>query len=125
MAPQELIGRYKEYKSKTKNVLHWLIQTASTCCDVATVVRSLASGSKKTNASGGAAACDSAELEIRTDELLELARRICDANPPVDVPEGILLIIEDVIAGRESCSEWYSAQALKGGSRQEGSMPHL
>lgn len=110
MAPQELIGRYKDYKSKTKNFLSWLIRTASTCCDLRTVVRSLASGGKKTNMP----AHEDSELEVRTEELLELARRIAEAVASVDVAEGILLIIEDVIVGRESCSEWYSSQALEG-----------
>lgn len=113
MAPQELVSRYKEYKSKTRGLLYWLTRTASTCCDLTTVLSSLASKSK----SDAVQADNTGELEIRADELLALAEKIASADPPVEVPEGVLLIIRDIIAGREGCAEWYSAQALVGGSK--------
>lgn len=92
--------------------MHWLTQTARTCCDLTTVVRSL-----NQNAASTKTAQANGELEIRPHELLNLANEIASADPPVDVPEGIILITQDVIAGREGCAEWYSAQALEGGSK--------
>ena len=113
MAPKELIGRYKLYKSKTKGLLYWLTKTAGGCCELKTVIKSLAAnGTSKTKG-------EIARLEIRTAELVKLAEIISKADPPVEVPEGVILIVQDVIKGREECAEWYSAQALEGGGKVE------
>lgn len=113
MAPKELVGRYKLYKSKTKNLLYWLTKTAGGCCELKTIIKSLNTGIKESKND------DTAELEVRTAELLRLADVISKAGPAVEVPEGIILIVEDVIKGREECAEWYSAQALDGKVQRE------
>lgn len=112
MAPQELIGRYRDYKSKTKNLVYWISQTAERCCSLSTIVKSLAVGNKS-SAQARTSTPQTGPIEISTQELLELTKAISARRPAVEVPEGVLLIIRDVIAGREGCAEWYSAQALK------------
>ena len=131
MAPQELIGRYKLYKSKTKGLLYWLTKTASTCTDLSTIIKSLAGADSTTSSKTSAKTAktsknsrdgthvNTSELEIRTAELVRLAEAISKAEPAVEVPLGAILIVEDVIKGREDSAEWYSAQALEGGGKVE------
>jgi len=117
MAPSELVGCYKVYKSKTKALIYWLTRTAGTCCDLTSVIKSLASSlppkpSRRQNN-------ESSEVEIQTAELVKLAQAIAASDPPADVPQGIILVLQDIIHGREECAEWYSAQALGQGSKVE------
>ena len=121
MAPQELVGRYKRYKHGTNNLIYWLTQTAASCSK--DVVQSLrTSGSRKTMKGGNkkkrhASAEQPRELELCVEELVGLAEAISCAEPLVRVPRGIILLIADVIAERKACSEWYSTQNLRSGSR--------
>lgn len=60
----------------------------------------------------------SPEVGIRAHDLVELARMIAEkgAIVNVEVPGGMLLIVQDVIAGRQKCAAWYAGQALERGS---------
>lgn len=113
---QRAYSRYKLYKSKTRGLLYWRTKSAAACTDLETIITSLnalpARKSKKKTV-------QTPELELRTAELVKLAEAVSHACPPVDVLEGAVLIIQDIIAGREECAEWYSAQALVEGGRIE------
>ncbi|KAK5708330.1 hypothetical protein LTR97_000870 [Elasticomyces elasticus] len=110
MAPGTLHGRYKLYKAGTAKLVQWLAKSAERCCDLKSVIKSL--GSSKRSRQGR----DTSAIDIRTQELIQLAEVIAKAQPQVAVPESIILITLDVIAGRKECAEWYSAQALEDGS---------
>lgn len=116
MASRELISRYKLYKSKTRDLLYWLTKTAATHADLKAIIKSL---STLPAASSAQRATQTPELELKTTELVKLAEVIRLADPPAEVPEGIILIVQDIIVGREECAEWYSAQALEEGGRIE------
>ena len=45
------------------------------------------------------------EVEVGTRELIKLAEAISGSNPPIDVPEEVILTARDVIKGREECAE--------------------
>jgi len=49
-----------------------------------------------------------AQYELRTQELLKLAQAIADAGPPLEVPESVIDVVQDVIAGRQECADWYA-----------------
>ena len=38
---------------------------------------------------------------------------ISGKTPPMEVPEGIVLIVDDVIAARRVCADWYHAQTTE------------
>lgn len=111
MAPQELVGRYRKYRSATNGLLYWITTTAGTCCNLKDV-KSLASTSKSATRPPQAPYY-TGDYEISTDELIQLAEKICSSDPPIEVPEGIVLILRDAINRREACAAWYSGQALK------------
>lgn len=113
-----LLGRYRLYKTGTKRLIDWLANSASHCCDIKTIIKSLADGQDPRAAKKAGKQVD-LKLEIRTQELLRLAQAIVASQTPVDVPRDIIEIAEDVIAGREECAEWYAAQALEGGGDLE------
>ena len=113
MASQQVVGRYKLYKQGTRNLVYWLTVTAEQYCDLKTVIRALRESESSPQQARPAG------LEVRQAELVQLAELIATAEPPPDVPEGIVLIAKDVIQGRECCAEWYSAQALQTGSDLE------
>ena len=113
MASDDFVGRYKLYKKGTRSIVYWLTQTAGQLVDLKDIIHSLvsaASGDKHTKQStkGG-----TQELEIRPAELVKLAEVISKSKPAVDIPEGITLIIKDVIAGRKECGSWYAAQTFE------------
>ncbi|KAK4949366.1 hypothetical protein LTR10_011984 [Elasticomyces elasticus] len=111
MAPTKLHGRYKLYKAGTAKLVQWLAKSAESCCDLKTVIKSLDNSNKPKPSRG------SCLVNIRTQELVRLAETIAASRPPIAIPESILLITIDVIAGRKECAEWYGAQALEEGSK--------
>lgn len=116
MASKELISRYKLYKSKTNGLLYWLTKTAGTCIDLKAVVKSWELPPSETEKKNHA---PTPAVELRTTELIKLAEVIAAASPPVEIPEGIILIVQDVIHGREEAAAWYAAQALEDGGKLE------
>ncbi|KAF2774350.1 hypothetical protein EJ03DRAFT_5303 [Teratosphaeria nubilosa] len=118
MAPQPLTGRYKLYKAGTAKLVDWLATTASRCCDIRIVIKSLAGSgnvqSKPIRPPGKSKGPETVELS--TQELIQLAEAIISARPPVDIPEHIIEIIRNVIGGRRECAAWYAGQALEIGS---------
>lgn len=65
MAPQELVGRYKKYKSATNGLLYWITKTAHTCCNLRDIVKSLATANRPLQA-----ADYTGDYEISTQELI-------------------------------------------------------
>ncbi|KAK5113585.1 hypothetical protein LTR85_010814 [Meristemomyces frigidus] len=121
MAPKALLGRYKLYKAGTKKLINWLASSAGRCSDLKSIIKSLGCGlpcrpSKKSQRSGSGS---DVSITIPTQELLKLAEAIAASDPPVEIPESIIQIAKDVIAGREECAEWYAAQALQDGGELE------
>lgn len=117
MAPKPLFGRYKLYKAGTNKLIQWLASSASRCCELKSIVKSLGSSLKAKTTKKNKE--PTSPVEIRTQEILKLAEAIAAADPPIDIPETIIEIAKDVIAGREECAGWYAAQALQGGSELE------
>ena len=60
--------------------------------------------------SGQAAQILAISRNSRTQELVDLAKAIGKADPPVGIPASILEVIKDVITGRTVCAEWYDSQ---------------
>ena len=129
MATDEIFGRYKRYKFGTRNIAYWLTRTAAQCIDLASVIAAPLSPSsasadykstqqqqqqhkntktdqRSTQAKAKRAALP--KIEISSAELVKLAEAILMSNKPVDVPEGIILTVEDVITWREQSAEWYN-----------------
>jgi len=118
MAPKPLSGRYKFYKAGTKKLINWLANSAGRCSDLKSIIKSLGCGlpfkrSKKNKHSSDAT------VEIRASELVKLAEVIANSGSPVEIPETIIQIAKDVIAGREECAGWYASQALQDGGELE------
>lgn len=180
MAPKELVGRYKQYKHGTQDLVYWLTKTAAECGDLGDVVRyvkfswSIRRGisaaerraQQRVRAAAAAAShwrehslrwysrrndegcaglhcrffiypltsCSSLgkvlparpsghrfavpDLEVRSHEIVTLAQQIANSKKSVEIPEGILLILRDVIAGRKGCAAWYDSQADGEGSQK-------
>ncbi|CZT20929.1 uncharacterized protein RCC_06790 [Ramularia collo-cygni] len=107
MVPKPLIGRYKLYKAGTSRLVEWLSITGGRCCDLKKVLKSLNSGVSTKKQSEKSIK----DVEVGTQELLKLAEAIASSDS-VPVPQEIIDITREVIAGREKCAEWYSAQPL-------------
>jgi hypothetical protein len=107
-APNALQGRYKVYKQGTNKLIEFLITAAGRCCDLKTIVHSIKNKItiKKSNKS-------QPKFALKTSELVKLAQAVADSDPPIDVPESVIQILRDVIAGREECNSWYAAQPVK------------
>lgn len=54
---------------------------------------------------------------LLTDNLVALAKYICDADPQTQAPKEILHVLSDVISGRSSAAEWYSSVEANGGQK--------
>ncbi|KAK4544128.1 hypothetical protein LTR36_004626 [Oleoguttula mirabilis] len=105
-------GRYKLYKAGTARRVEWLAKTASRCCNVTTIIGSLAPDPAKAHSSSSRTS-PLQDVRIRTHELVALANAIVAADPPVSIPQNIIDVLNDVIAGREVCTQWYSSQAVQ------------
>ncbi|KAK5721712.1 hypothetical protein LTR15_006303 [Elasticomyces elasticus] len=90
MVPAPIVGRYKLYKAGTKELLRWLANTASSCCDTQ---RS-----------------PDQPIKLSTRDLIALAKAIASADPAIGIPSNITELAEKVIAGRQHCADWYAAQ---------------
>ncbi|KAK5713786.1 hypothetical protein LTR17_017470 [Elasticomyces elasticus] len=104
MAPSPIAGRYKLYKKGTNKLVAWLTKTASRCSDITDILTSITPATPE------------ATIKIRTRELIALAKAIASARPPIELSASVLKACEDIIAGRESCAEWYAAQAIQDNS---------
>lgn len=102
------IGRYKRYKAGTKQVIEWLARAVDRIDDLSSCLDCLRPevGGKTLSST------DIETVRIKTYELEKLAQIIADSDPPVGVPQDILRVLEDVIAGRQACAGWYASQAI-------------
>ncbi|KAK5170244.1 uncharacterized protein LTR77_004830 [Saxophila tyrrhenica] len=121
-ASKSMLGRYKTYKSGTKKLVDYLVSTGSKCTDLKAIIKSLNCGlpakSSKSKSSGS-----QADRKLKTQDLLKLAQAIADADPPLDVPDTVIGVLEDVIAGHEQCANWYAALE-DGGKLQKQNESH-
>lgn len=88
----------------------WLAKTSSLYYDLKKVLKSLKRGLPGKQRS-------KIEVTIATRELIELAELISKGTPSPDIPDDIIIILRDVIQGREECAKWYEAQPLSEGSK--------
>ncbi|KAK3716046.1 hypothetical protein LTR37_006776 [Vermiconidia calcicola] len=120
-------GRYKVYKAGTKKLVDWLVNTGDRCCDLKAIIKSFQGRlpTKHDEAANKKFGTAAPTYELRTQELVKLTQAIVDSEPPVAVPENIIQVLQDVIAGRQECAEWYSSQALeKSGELAEENQSH-
>ena len=75
----------------------WLTKTADCCCDITTIIQSLARGKTE------------APIKLRTHELVALAKGIVSAERSPEIPAHIIEVVEEVIVGRRTCARWYAA----------------
>lgn len=75
-----MFGRYKLYKAGTKKLVDWLVASARMCCELKSVIKSL---SRSLHQKQSSKANSTAELELRNEELVKLAKVIAAAVPPV------------------------------------------
>lgn len=83
--------------------MHWLADTAHKNKDLSAKLQKLTSRLSFNNATF---------VKLKTRELIELAKAIIDTKPPIEVPREIIKVLQDVIAGREQCAEFYATQAM-------------
>lgn len=88
-------------------MLDWLVKTASTCCDISSIMTSLRSASTRRHAATGAV------IEPRTAELVRLALVIARAKPSTPTPWPILETARDVVSLRQDVAADYAAESLK------------
>ena len=89
MSTPHIAGRYALYKEGNARIVRWLAKNAASC----------------------SAAFANVHLKdsISTSNLLRFANAI--AESAVEIPGAILDLLADVIAGRQFCAKWYTAQA--------------
>ncbi|KAK4618926.1 hypothetical protein CLAFUW4_12295 [Fulvia fulva] len=101
-------GRYARYKKSTDTVLDWLARTASTCCDIASIVASLQTADNRRKIAKG-----STVITLRTAELVRLAQAIADADPSIPTPLTILETTRDVIRLRQDVAADYAMDSMR------------
>ncbi|KAK3722471.1 hypothetical protein LTR37_002463 [Vermiconidia calcicola] len=108
-------GRYKVYKAGTKKLVDWLVNTAGHCCDLRAIIKSLHGrlSTENDSATNKKSRTVAPTYELKTQELVRLAQAIVDSELLVVVPQNIIQVLQDVIAGRQECAEWYATQALE------------
>lgn len=108
-------GRYKVYKAGTKKLVDWLVNTAGHCCDLRAIIKSLHGRlpTENDSATNKKSRTVAPTYELKTQELVRLAQAIVDSELLVVVPQNIIQVLQDVIAGRQECAEWYATQALE------------
>ncbi|KAF2173684.1 hypothetical protein M409DRAFT_48624 [Zasmidium cellare ATCC 36951] len=100
-----IVNRYVRYKAGTKQVVQWLASTASLHCDIKEYLHCL-----KLDSSRSMCAPTQSRVQVKTRELLDLTNIIVTAEPPIQIPIEILVVLEDVIALRRASADWYSTQ---------------
>ncbi|PIA89257.1 hypothetical protein CB0940_07389 [Cercospora beticola] len=88
MEPSPLADHYTRYKLGTAKIIRWLSQQAQRITERSGNVMNLPS-------------------PLTTKTLIRLAKIISLAKPKSKVPISILLVIEDVIRGRQRCADFY------------------
>ncbi|KAK3635249.1 hypothetical protein LTR56_014858 [Elasticomyces elasticus] len=89
--------RYRRYKAGTTKITDWLKKAAKGCV-----------GIEKPMADS-CIADDANQRDMTTQDLIKLAKAIASStHPEVDIPLEILVVIEDVIGGRQASAEWYA-----------------
>ncbi|KAK5738241.1 hypothetical protein LTR17_006118 [Elasticomyces elasticus] len=98
--PTPISGRYHRYKAGTTKITRWLKSAAKRCNDIGHALATLCIADDATDAARGS---------ITTQDLVRLATVIATSTQPkVDIPLEILVVIEDVIEGRQASAEWYA-----------------
>ncbi len=109
--PLTVQGRYLRYKAGTRKTREFLIATAARCGDLATILpRFNARFLKRLQLFSK----NQLSENLRTDELVSMAKAIANSAISVEIPESILRVLREAITLREGYAAWYSAQ--RGGS---------
>ncbi|KAK5686411.1 hypothetical protein LTS10_002529 [Elasticomyces elasticus] len=113
IAPPAVVGRYRLYKAGTEKVALWLARTASRFCDVHIITETVQRSRREADRRR-----QQQRVKFSTRHLVAFATAITSATPLVAIPTYILRLLEDVIAGRQYCADWYAAQP----SEEDGDM---
>ncbi|KAK5697813.1 hypothetical protein LTR17_023792 [Elasticomyces elasticus] len=99
--PTPISHRYYRYKAGTTKITRWLKTAARRCSDIEHSLATLCIADD--------AAATSARGSMTTQDLVRLATVVATSTPPkVEIPLDILVVIEDVIEGRQAGAEWYA-----------------
>ena len=113
MASTQLANRYKRYRAGTAKLVNWLANTARKCIDITDIIPAMMpskTASKQAKSKRkNAAASEQSKILLSTADLLKLTEIV--AYSTVAVPENILTVARDVIAGREASASFYAAIA--------------
>lgn len=96
-----IVGRYKLYKKGIERLVRWLTDTAQRCGGSFNFFETLHSR-----------AAQSSVIVLTTKDIISLANLIAN-DESANIPEDMLEITKDVIAGRELCALWYKIQGKR------------
>lgn len=102
-----IVGRYKLYKKGTERLVSWLTHTARKCTGSTKLFETLKS--RSTLASEAHPNNGHNKILLTTKDIISLAILIA-GDKSASIPEDVLEITKDVIAGRECCTLWYQTQ---------------
>lgn len=105
MATISLVNRYKQYKAGTAKVVDWIVGEASTVRNVSDTLPSMQDTAKQPRKPQ--TRTSETTIAVNTTQMLDLARLV--AHAAVRIPTDIMYTIDTVIAGRQSCYNWYSS----------------
>ena len=91
----------------TTELIEWLAQTASRCCDITPITVSLKSSKDQQQATIGA------PIEVRSAELTKLANAIASAQPAVSISSATLDLLSEVIDGRQQCANPCASHSIQ------------
>ncbi|KAK4900532.1 hypothetical protein LTR27_002248 [Elasticomyces elasticus] len=86
--------RYRRYKAGTTKITRWLKKASKGCVGIEKSIADL---------------CITDDAGLTTQGLIKLAEAIASStHPEVEIPLEILVVIEDVVGGRQASAEWYA-----------------
>ncbi|EME43843.1 hypothetical protein DOTSEDRAFT_34412 [Dothistroma septosporum NZE10] len=108
---QDLTDRYQVSKAGTSKVVTWLVQQGRHFCDISSITKPretrLTRDSERIEAP--ATILSSARGLIELKQALVTAHESDSTNSTL-VPAAVLELLDEVIAGRQACAEWYQQQ---------------
>ncbi|KAK3635432.1 hypothetical protein LTR56_014716 [Elasticomyces elasticus] len=98
--PTPISDRYRRYKAGTTKITGWLKTAAKGCSDIGQSLANLCDADDDAGATRGS---------MTAQDLVRLATVIATSTQPkVEIPLEILVVVEDVIEGRQASADWYA-----------------
>ena len=108
MAVGNLVDRYKRYKSGgTAKLVTWLTENARQCKDVTDMLpglRDAKNAVKQAKKGRGSSSSSGTKVTLTTAKLIGLAEVVAHSTRPI--PEEVIVVIKEVIEGRQTCASW-------------------